>query len=98
MTRPPIRPPRRVAVVSSPPEQFATPAGATLSRRAGTRQVNLRLLLPLHDRYRRLLRDCDAAGFETSLTELLHALLYAGPHDVETARRLVRDWRRVLER
>lgn len=101
MSRTPIRPPARPPGFSDATRtkrlEPQRPAAPPISRRAGTRQINLRLLLPLHERYRRLLRDCNDAGFETSLTEIIHALLYAGPHDVDSTRRMVRNWRSVLE-
>lgn len=61
---------------------------------AATKQVNTRLLEPLHTRYVHLVRELDDAGYRTSLTEILHALLEDGPETAEEARQLVRDWRR----
>jgi len=84
----------------SPPDAAATDASAvwpTLNSRAGTRQINVRVLAPLLVHYKTLLRDLDDDGFETSLTELMHALLYAGPRTPDQARRAVRQWRRVLD-
>lgn len=65
--------------------------------KAGTRQLNVRVLAPLSGRYKRLVRDLDDGGFETSLTKLTHALLYAGPQTPEQARRAVKHWRRALD-
>jgi hypothetical protein len=62
----------------------------------GTRQLNVRVQAPLIDRYRRLLRDCQDEGLETSMTELVHALLHSGPSDVAAVRRLIRSHRRAL--
>ena len=106
MTRVPMRPPATATVSgvgqneerpSAPQAEPAPRADAPLSRRAGTRQLNLRLLLAVHERYRRLLRDCEEADFETSLTELVHALLYEGPKEPGEARQLVRRWRQALD-
>ncbi len=101
MIRPPMRPPTRLpgftAQNEARPAAAATPSpqigDALLSPRAGTRQLNLRLALALHQRYRRLLRDCEDAGIDTSMTELIHALLHQGPDDVPSVVRLVRAWR-----
>jgi len=71
------------------------PTAIPSSRRTGTRQLNLRLHVELHERYRRLLRACEDAGLETTMTELLHALLHVGPQDPEAVREIVRTWRRA---
>jgi hypothetical protein len=55
--------------------------------------MNVRVLVPLHDRYARLVRQLADAGFDTTATEILHALLHEGPSDVMEARALVRRWR-----
>ena len=102
MTRPPITPPARV------PRAFAGGAGDArpdtalgdlrLSRREGSVQINLRLLLPVHRHYRALLRDCDADGLESSMTELIHALLVLrGPRDIAGVRQLVRAYRAAFD-
>ena len=64
---------------------------------AATKQVNTRLLEPLHTRYVQLVRELGDEGYKTSLTEILHALLADGPTTPEEARRLVRAWRRRRE-
>ena len=56
-------------------------APAALDPRAGTRQLNVRVLAPLLARYKRLVRDLEDEGFETSTTELVHALLHLLGHD-----------------
>jgi hypothetical protein len=66
-------------------------------RRAGRHQLNVRVVAPLLDRYRRLTRDLKDEGFETSIAELLHALLHAGPSTTAEARTAVRAWRRALD-
>lgn len=63
-------------------------------RDAPVRQLNVRLAEPLHARYRQLLRDLEDAGTPSSWTELVHALLWAGPGDAAEAAELVRVWRR----
>ena len=65
--------------------------------RTGSVQANLRLRLPLHRRYRELLRELDQEGFDTTLTEIIHALLHHhGPRDTVSAKDLVRAWRRTI--
>jgi hypothetical protein len=55
--------------------------------------MNVRVLMPLHERYSRLVRQLADDGFDTTATEILHALLHEGPSDVAAARALVRRWR-----
>lgn len=64
---------------------------------APSRQFNTRLLEPLHARYVQLVRELEAEGYRTTMTELLHALLDAGPTGTDEARELVRAWRRKRE-
>ena len=104
MTRSAIRPPARVPGFKAPNEPDAAPPAppveqrtVDLSPRAGAKQLNLRLALGLDTRYRRLLRDCRDAGIDTSMTELVHALLNEGPRDVQEIRVLVRGWRQTLD-
>jgi hypothetical protein len=70
---------------------------AELSARSGAKQLNVRVLLPLHHRYRRLLRELDDEGFDTSMSELVQSLLHSGPADADDAKRLIRSWRRALD-
>lgn len=104
MTRQPMRPPARVPGFTTPNEPDADaratadpPRTVDLSPRAGTKQLNLRLSLGLDDRYRALVRGCRDARAETSMTEIVHALLHEGPADVGEARALVRRWRRAID-
>jgi predicted nucleic acid-binding protein len=60
-----------------------------------TRQLNVRVRVDLHDRYRALLRALEDAGVETSMSELVHALLEQGPRDVDAAIDVLRRWRQV---
>ncbi len=60
---------------------------------APSRQFNTRLLVPLHERYARLVRALKDEGFETTTTEVVHALLDEGPRGTDQARALVRRWR-----
>ena len=62
---------------------------------AASRQFNIRLLVPLYDRYARLVRALADMGFETTATELTHALFHEGPSTAEDAKALVRRWRGV---
>jgi hypothetical protein len=62
---------------------------------AATRQFNTRLLEPLHQRYMRLVRDLADEGYDTSMTELVHALLHEGPTTAAQARAKVRAWRQL---
>jgi hypothetical protein len=55
------------------------------------------VMAPLLARYKRLVRDLDDEGFDTTVTELVHALLESGPATPAEARALVRQWRRVLD-
>ncbi len=64
---------------------------------AGTTSLTVRVVVPLHARYRRLVRDLEDEGYRTSSTELFHALLHFGPEDTDEARDLLRRWRSVLD-
>ena len=97
MTRQPMRPPARVPGFKGQNELSVQPPVVPLSRRGGTKQLNLRLLVGLDDRYRGLLRECKDAGINTSMTELVHALLHEGPSDVGDVRILLRRWRPALD-
>lgn len=96
-----VRSPRRVPG-SPPPEQLAEPANAhpvepTLDRRAAVKPLNVRIVLPLLQRYQRLVRELNVAGYATSLAELMHALMLPGPTTAAEARALIRDWRRATD-
>lgn len=62
---------------------------------ARARQFNLRLLDPLKDRYEQLARQLRDEGVDTSMTELIQALMHEGPHDTGQARELLRRWRQA---
>jgi hypothetical protein len=64
---------------------------------AGTTSLNVRILVPLHNRYRKLVRELEDEGYKSSATELFHALLHFGPSDTAEARELLRSWRSVLD-
>lgn len=64
---------------------------------AGTTSLNVRILVPLHDRYRRLVRELEDEGYKSSATEIFHALLHFGPSGTDEARELLRSWRAVLD-
>ena len=57
----------------------------------------VRLMRPLIAHYHDLVRDLERDGYTTSVTELLHALMHAGPATKAQARALLGDWRRELE-
>jgi len=63
---------------------------------AGTQSLNVRILVPLHARYRKLVRDLEEEGYRASATELFQALLHFGPQDTRDARELLRTWRALL--
>ncbi|HMJ34808.1 MAG TPA: hypothetical protein VK501_12920 [Baekduia sp.] len=91
----------------SPADATDRPArgAATLQRRrrpvasgnpyagARSRQFNVRLLDPLKDRYEQLRRELGDQGIDTSVTELLHALMHEGPESADEARALLQRWR-----
>ena len=99
--RPPLPTPRRVPGFP-PPEQLVEPADAhpvepTLDRRAAVKPLNVRIVLPLLQRYQQLVRELNDAGYATSLAELMHALMLRGPTTPAEARALIRDWRRATD-
>ena len=79
----------------TPAVELAPAAGSDPYEGAPVRQFNTRLLDPLHRRYSRLVRDLANEDFDTSMTEIVHALLHEGPSTPEQARELVRRFRRV---
>ncbi len=64
---------------------------------AGTTSLNVRILVPLHNRYRKLVRELEDERYRSSATELFHALLHFGPSDTDEARELLRRWRALLD-
>ena len=84
---------------AAPPPAAAVPPAPTpqLDRRAGSRQLNVRVLTPLLDRHKALIRALDDNGFETNLTELVQSLLHRAPDDPSEMRATVRAWRRALD-
>jgi hypothetical protein len=97
--RPAARPPRQPTTNRAPTESpvASKPPASDESAYAGaaTRQFNTRLLQPLHRRYMRLVRDLADEGYETSMTELVHALLHEGPTTTAEARARIRAWRQL---
>jgi len=96
----PKRPqPTTTAPAAAPSRAAATTTKVARDPYAGaaTRQFNTRLLEPLHQRYSALLRQLEDDGYKTSMTELLHAMLHAGPENADQARKLIRDWRLARE-
>lgn len=82
--------------VGPAPQPNANPEPPRADRASATRQLNVRARVDLHDRCRQLLRDCENAGLDTSMTELVHALLHSGPSDPGGVRDLLRVRRRAL--
>ena len=103
--RPPMQMPRRIP--GFPPPEPAADLAATppvlrdtepaLDRRAPAKQLNVRIVMPLLQRYHRLVRELDDAGYSTSLAELMHALMLPGPTTPAEARALIREWRRATD-
>jgi len=61
--------------------------------KAPRRTLNTRVSTDLLERYARLLGGLRGDRLDTSMTEVVHALLYAGPRTQEEVRVLVREWR-----
>lgn len=64
---------------------------------ASTRLFNMRLLEPLHAHYTQLARELTDQGFKTNVTEIVTALMDAGPTNTGDARELLRSYRRKRE-
>ncbi len=77
-----------------PPVEPAAVARVDVGQ-GGVKQLTLRLPVALHRRYRRLVRDLEDEGVDSSMTELIHALLHEGPASTSDARALVRRWRQT---
>lgn len=93
---PPPRPAPRVPGFRPPrPAAEVAPAPA-IDPRGGTRQLNVRVLTPLLERQKRLIRELEDAGFRTNLTEVVQAILHRSD-DAADVRAAVRDWRRALD-
>jgi hypothetical protein len=76
------------------------PSGASpyrLTSHTPRRVFTVRLMRPLIVHYHDLVRELERDGYATSVTELVHALLHAGPATKAQARALLRDWRRQLD-
>jgi hypothetical protein len=82
---------------AAPPPPAVVPPAPQLDRRAGSRQLNVRVLTPLLDRHKALIRALEDDGFETNLTEVVQALLHRVPDDPAEIRAAVRAWRRALD-
>ena len=71
----------------------AGPAVERLYAMAPRRTLNARVSADLLERYARLLGGLRGDRLDTSMTEVVHALLHAGPRTEEEVRVLVRQWR-----
>jgi hypothetical protein len=83
--------------VTPPADPPAGGSGRDPYAGAGTVQLNVRLLAPLRDRYAAQARELTDEGYKTSVTEILHALLDAGPTTAAETRDLLRAYRRRRE-
>lgn len=90
--RAPSRRPKAAAAADGEPASGTNPY-----TRAGTTSLNVRVLVPLHGRYRQLVRTLEDEGYRTSSTEIFQALLHFGPANTDEARELLRRWRAVLD-
>lgn len=61
------------------------------------RALNTRVSVDLLERYARLLAGLRGDRLQTSMTEVVHALLHAGPRTQDELRVLIRDWRRARD-
>jgi len=90
--RPPSRRQKASRATDGEPETAVNPYTG-----AGTTSLNVRVLVPLHARYRQLVRALEDEGYRTSSTEIFQALLHFGPANTDEARELIRRWRAVLD-
>ena len=75
----------------------AGPAVERLYAMAPRRTLNARVSADLLERYARLLGGLRGDRLDTSMTEVVHALLHAGPRTQEEIRVLLRQWRRARD-
>jgi len=68
-----------------------------LHARAPQRALGVRVSADLLERYAVLLAGLRGDRLESSMTEVVHALLHAGPRTQEELRCLVREWRRARD-
>jgi len=68
-----------------------------VDHRAERRMLSVRVSSELHGRYERILRELDMEGVDSSMTEIVSALLYAGPQTSDDARQILRQYRRARD-
>src|SRR4051812_25729117 len=103
MSATPMKTPRPARPIPGFPPRAPTPPPASppppagMDRAAGSKPLNVRVLIPLLKRYQKLVRELNDAGYRTSLAELMHALMLPGSSTTDEARALIRDWRRAMD-
>jgi hypothetical protein len=85
------------ATSSRPGSRDGPTAAERVYPSAPRRALSVRVSADLLDRYVALLGALRGERLETSLTEVVHALMYAGPTSEDELRELVRQWRRVRD-
>ena len=93
----PQPPPRVPGFKGESSGQHAPPLPHAVTSARAVRQLNVRVDATLLERYRLLLRDCEDVGVVIAMTEVVHALLHAGPATSDEVRALIRAYRRAHE-
>lgn len=65
--------------------------------RAARRMLSVRVSSELYGRYERILHDLDVEGVDSSMTEIVSALLFVGPQTSDDARPILRAFRRARD-
>ena len=65
--------------------------------RAARRMLSVRVSAELYGRYERILHQLDLEGVDSSMTEIVSALLYVGPQTADDARQILRYLRRARD-
>ena len=84
----------QTGALSGPADQGVV-ARVELCRNAPVRQLGVRIVAPLFDRHERLLLELALDGYKVTVSESIHALLYAATQDKDSIREAVRVWRRA---
>jgi hypothetical protein len=86
---------------TTPADETSVPPNAAVPHRLTAhtprRVLTVRLMRPLIVHDHDLVRELERDGYATSVTELIHALMHAGPATKAQARAVLRDWRRELD-
>jgi len=59
--------------------------------------LSVRVSAELYGRYERILHQLDLEGVDSSMTEIVSALLYVGPQTADDARQILRYLRRARD-